>query len=459
MYTPLNYPKSEVPTQTSSTRTYLWRVGIVGLLTVAALLFREGAPAAERLESKKAPEAGGPWHVEYEAAQAEAARDGKDLLIDFGGSDWCLPCGLLKKRILSHPEFVEKAAKHFVLLDIDDLHRTPLPDGRKERYQKLQQRYGVEAFPTVVLATPQGLAYAQTTYLESITDPAAYWEHLHPLRERGQKFRAALERARKLEGRARAEVLAEALSQVNPEFVLKFHEDRTQELRRLTPDDTTGYLAFLNGRKAVAAIQEQVKDKALGVTSVPAVDALIAREKLRGESLQDALLLRALCQLEADRPLEALATLGEMLDAQTTRSAFDRGDFVPLDAKAMEVVRKRVASGRKDPKDRVAQYYALHRVFEFELPDRFEICCGHGYRPKFLARGVVGEKYGKALIDATADLKGAARAKSLGKGLDGTLFWRQGSIGTIVDQLVPELVGKQEAAKYLPPPYGRWVAR
>src|SRR5262249_34838745 len=151
----------------------------------------------------------------------------------------------------------ERAGKHFVLLDIDDLARKPMPKGRKERYQKLQKRYGIEAFPTVVLATPEGLAYAQTTYLESIPDPAGYWKHLQPLRERGEKFRSALERARRLEGQARADVLAKALSHIHPEFVLKFHADRVRELASLTPGDATGYLAFLDGRKAVAALQEK----------------------------------------------------------------------------------------------------------------------------------------------------------------------------------------------------------
>ncbi len=401
----------------------------------------------------------GPWHGEYEAARAEAARSGKDLLIDFGGSDWCLPCRSLKTRILSRPDFVGRAAKHFVLVDIDDLHRTPMPPDRKQRYQELQQRYGIEVFPTVVLATPEGLAYARTTYLESINDPVAYWEHLQPLRARGQKFRAALARAGKLEGRARAEALAEALSQVHPEFVLKFYADRVKELQGLTPNDATGYLAFLNGRKAVAALQEKVQQKGLVGTNVGEVDALIAAEKLRGEALQDALVLRALCCLEADRPLDALAALAEMLDAQKTRSAFDRGDFVPLDAKGVKAIRWRIDAGRKDPKDRLAQYYALHRLFEFELPDRFEVCCGSGYRPKFLARGVVGERYGKALLEATAGLSGEARAKALGRGLEGTGFWRQGAIGRIVDQVIPQLVGQQEAAKYLPPPYRGWVAR
>ncbi len=400
-----------------------------------------------------------PWHVEYEKAQAEAAQLDKDLLIVFGGSDWCVPCHHLKTRILSRPEFVEHAGKRFVLLDIDDLRRTPLPEGRKERYHKLQERYGIEAFPTVVLATPEGLAYAQTAYRPSIQDPTAYWNDLQPLYERGQQFRSALQRSRKLEGRARAEALAAALSQIHPDFVVKFHTDRVQELEKLTPRDATGYLAFLDGRKAVTALQDQVKDQALAVTSVKAVDALILKNKLRGEALQDALVLRALCQLEADRPLEALATLAEMLEAQKTRSAFDRGDFIPLDDRAIEVVRKRIEAGRKDAKDRVAPYYALHRIFEFELPDRFENGCGHGYRPKILARGVVGESYGKALIAATADLQGEVRAKALGRGLEGTRFLRQGSIKEIIQQLVPALVGPKEAAKYLPRPYGSGMAQ
>ena len=403
-----------------------------------------------------APAAEEPWFVEYEKAQAEAERVGKDLLIDFGGSDWCGPCLLLKKKILSHPKFVGPASEHFVLLDIDCLERTPMPEGRKERYEKLQRRYGIEMFPTVVLATPEGLAYAQTTYLESIGDPAAYWEHLQPFRKRGQQFRSALERAGKLEGRARADALAEALSQINPEFVVKFHSDRVKELKALTSTDATGYLTFLDGRMAVAAIQKRVGHQGLDVTSVEAVDALIKGKKLQGEALQDALVLRALCQLRVDRPLEALATLGEVLDAQKTRTAFDRGDFVPLDEKGIEAVRTRIEAGRKDAKDRMAQYYALHRIFAFELPDRFEVCCGHGYWPRILARDMVGEKYGTALMDATADLPAEARAKALGRGLEGTDFCRQGPIEEIIDQLIPRLVGPEEAAKCLPLPYSHW---
>jgi thiol-disulfide isomerase/thioredoxin len=416
-----------------------------------ALLVSLWLPASTRAE--------GPWLAEYEEAQAIAQRDGKDLLIDFGGSDWCAPCQLLKTSILSQPEFSDRAARHFVLVDIDDLHRKPMPAGRKERYKKLQERYGIEAFPTVVLATADGRPYARTTYHPAITTPGAYWEHLQPLRQRGTVLRAALEKAARLEGSARAAALADGLAEVPADFVPRFYEDRVQELRRLDPEDGTGYLAFHDGRKALAALQAKVEKGGLPALELAALDTLIKEMRLRGETLQEALLLRALAQAKLGRPQDALQSFEALLVEQSRRSRFDRGDFVPLDAAAIETVAKRIALGQKDPADTLAQYHALHRMFEFEFPDPNEICCGHGFRPKFLARGLLGETYGQLLIDSTAKLQGEARARALGQGLEGTGFWRQGPIAQIVDKLVPELVGREAAAKYLPEPYRGWVRR
>jgi thiol-disulfide isomerase/thioredoxin len=420
-------------------------------LLAAALLVNGWLPASARPE--------GPWFAEYEEAQAVAQRDGKDLLIDFGGSDWCAPCQWLKARILSRPEFSERAAKHFVLVDIDDLARKPMPAGRKGRYQKLQERYGIEAFPSVILATADGRPYARTTYHPSITDAGAYWEHLQPLRQRGTALRAALERAGKLEGPARAAALAGGLAEVPADSVLRFHEDRVQELRRLDPGDRTGYLAFLDGRKALMALQAEVEKRGLPALDPRAVDTLIKERQLGGEALQDALLLRALAQTQAGRPEDALTSFEALLAEQSRRLPFDRGDFMPLDAAAIEAVGKQIARGKKGPPDALVQYHALHRIFESELPDPEELCCGHGFRPKFLARGLLGETYGRLLIDTTAKLQGEARARALGRGLEGTGFWRQGAIAEIVDKLMPELVGREAAARYLPEPYRGWLGR
>ena len=72
------------------------------------------------------------WYLEFEEGRAAAKAQGKDLLIDFGGSDWCLPCKRLKDRVLSKAEFIERASGQFVLVDIDLPHKSrPIPADRK----------------------------------------------------------------------------------------------------------------------------------------------------------------------------------------------------------------------------------------------------------------------------------------------------------------------------------------
>jgi thiol-disulfide isomerase/thioredoxin len=411
--------------------------------------------------------AGDPWYQEFEEGQAAARREGKDLLIDFGGSDWCEPCQLLKMRIFSRPEFIVRAREAFVLVDIDLPLRTPIAADRKDRYERLQERYAIESFPSVILATADGRPYAQTTYLTKINDPASYWDYLQTLRRRGERLKAAWARADRLQGRARAEAIADGLAEVYPGLVPLFYADRVKELRELDPSDITGYLAFLDGRKAVDALKLELnRHDGKAAVGAGSADAVIARSKLRGESLQEALVLRALVQAIADRPSEALDSFAAVLDAQRGRTRFDRGDYVPLDAASIEVVRKRIAKGKADPKDRLAAYYALHRIFWFELPDPYQLCCGGRFRIGLRSLVPISDLYGTALIESTAGLSSEARALALGKGLEGTFFPCQGPIRTIVLQLIPGLVGKDAAKDYLPgdeyfpgsPYYKSWLA-
>ncbi|HEV3023578.1 MAG TPA: thioredoxin family protein [Pirellulales bacterium] len=396
------------------------------------------------------------WFAEFEPAQAAAKEQGKDLLIDFGGSDWCGPCQMLKERILSKSQFIELAKGHFILVDIDDLHRGEMPAGRKQRYQTLQKEYRVETFPSVVLATPEGKPYAWATYLPSINEPEKYWNYLEPLHKRGVAFRERLERAKDVSGAEKAAALVEALAAVRADFAVRYYAKEILQIHDLAPDDPSGYLSFLHGRHEVEALQERLHKAKASAAAIDenaaeraeldavaqAVDALIEGAQLRGEALQEVLVLRAVLQVHAREPGKALDSLEALLAAQATRTRFDQGDFLPLDAKSIKTVAKRIAMGKRDPDDQLGQYFALHRVFEFELPDRYELSCGHGFRPGWLARGWIGEAYGKLLIDLTAELPPAERAKVLRKGLDETNFWRQGSLAEIQDRLLPQLEGK-----------------
>jgi len=399
------------------------------------------------------------WFQEFDEGRAAAKAQGKDLLIDFGGSDWCAPCKWLKERVFSKPEFIERATHDFVLVDIDLLMRkgAAISADRKERYEKLQERYEIATFPSVLLATSDGRPYARTTYHQESETPEQYWKHLVPLHERGQRFRREIARAKTQRGHERAEALANALGEIDARFVTRFHAETLADLRAADPSDSTGYLAFVEGRRALDEFQAKI-DVFKGAISVDEVNALIARKKLRGESLQEALVLRATAELLAGDDRQALRTFAAVLDAQASRTRFDHGDFVPLDAASIAKVRRRIVEGEVDKGDGVALYYALHRIFAFELPDPYEVCCGHGFRPSIRVRETMGNRYGSALIRSTEGLSDDARARALAKGLDGTFFAAQGSIREIILDRIPALVGKETAKKILPGSfYPRWI--
>jgi thiol-disulfide isomerase/thioredoxin len=403
--------------------------------------------------------AGDGWFEEFEPAQAEARRSGKDLLIDFGGSDWCAPCKWLKERIASKPEFITAATKHFVLVDIDDLRRatSKMPEGRKERYRALQQRYGIETYPSVVLATPEGLPYARTTYLPEINDPATYWTHLEPLRQRGSILRAGLTKAAASTGADRAAALVDGLGVVPAGFVTRFFAEQVAEIRRLDASDRSGYLAFLAGRSAVDALHARAGGHGKPATLTLAdLDAAVATGALRGEALQETQVLRSLQLMGAGDYRGAVAALDAMLAARTTATRFDLGDLRPLDAKAVAEIGSRLAAARQPSATAVDQIRALHQIMENELPDPYQLSCGEGFRAGWLARPILADAFGRIVLADTAALSGEERARVIGAALEGTRFLRSGAIGEIFSKIMTPL-GKETAQKYLPPTYRNWV--
>ena len=80
------------------------------------------------------------------------------------------------------------------------------------------------------------------------------------------------------------------------------------------------------------------------------------------------------------------------------------------------------------------------------------------FQPNVRVRELIGDRYGRALIRSTEGLTGEARARALAKGLEGTFFAARGSIGEIVQEMIPGLVGKPAAKALLPGEfYPRWI--
>ncbi|UDQ97088.1 thioredoxin fold domain-containing protein [Lentisphaerota bacterium WC36G] len=96
------------------------------------------------------------WMTDYDKAVKKATTEGKYLLIDFSGSDWCGWCIKLDNEVFSKKEFKEYAKKNLVLYLADfPRSNTQSPKLRKKN-RELSDRFGVRGFPTVILLTPDG---------------------------------------------------------------------------------------------------------------------------------------------------------------------------------------------------------------------------------------------------------------------------------------------------------------
>ncbi len=120
------------------------------------------------------------WLTDLDAAKKQAAAEKKDILIDFTGSDWCGWCIKLDKEVFSTAAF--KAQKDFVLVSLDFPRRKELPADQKAKNEALAKAWGIQGFPTIVLANAAGEPYATTGYKPG--GPETYLAHLADLRKK-----------------------------------------------------------------------------------------------------------------------------------------------------------------------------------------------------------------------------------------------------------------------------------
>lgn len=123
--------------------------------------------------------AGSAWEDEYEKALAEAAKEGKFVLLDFTGSDWCGWCIRLDNEVFSKTAFKKFARENLVLMVVDTPRTKRLAKKTETQNRELKRRFGIQGFPTVVLVLPDGTEVARTGYQEGGADK--YVEHLETL--------------------------------------------------------------------------------------------------------------------------------------------------------------------------------------------------------------------------------------------------------------------------------------
>jgi uncharacterized protein YyaL (SSP411 family) len=128
------------------------------LAACSALIAASAARAAE-------------WTEDYASAVAQAKKEHKMILLDFTGSDWCIWCQRTDKEVFETQKFKDFASKKLVLVKVDFPKSRPMPDGVKAQNAKLQEKFGVEGLPMLVVLSPgEKVVFTQEGYKEGGPD-------------------------------------------------------------------------------------------------------------------------------------------------------------------------------------------------------------------------------------------------------------------------------------------------
>ena len=129
--------------------------------------------------------AGEGWETDFKKASAKAKAEGKYMLLDFSGSDWCGWCIKLDNEVFSKTEFKTYAKENLVLVLLDFPRRTPLSAELKKQNDELAKKFDIQGFPTVIVLDPGGKPVAKTGYQDG--GPANYVKHIKGLIAKDKK--------------------------------------------------------------------------------------------------------------------------------------------------------------------------------------------------------------------------------------------------------------------------------
>lgn len=192
------------------------------------------------------------WTSDLDAARQKAAAEGKALLLDFTGSDWCGWCIRLRKDVLSKPEFEAYAADKFVPVEIDVPQNPKFDAALRQRNQQLCEKYHVSGFPTIMVLTPEGQVAG------GFCGGRPNFEAAKPELDTAVANAAKLTAAEKLEGADKVKALMEVYSSLSGDMQESAAEMR-DAIVALDPEDTTGLRRAKEAKAEQAAIMEKVQ--------------------------------------------------------------------------------------------------------------------------------------------------------------------------------------------------------
>jgi len=269
------------------------------------------------------------WTDNFEAAKAQAKTEGKDLLLDFTGSDWCSWCVKLKDEVFGTDQFKAEAPKKFVLVEVDFPRSKALAEAVKKQNDALQQQFGIRGFPTIVLLDSEGRLYAKTGYQEGGAE--AYLKHLDDLQKIRTERDKLLAEAAKAPDIERAKLLDKVIQMLAANGVGPMDNRAwVEEIINLDAKNEAGLKTKYEKMLRLTEI-EQLAGAEKFDEAVKAIDKVVADFKLTGQDAQNVLFFKGVCLFRSGDKEGAKAALQAALDA------------APESSKA-ENIRKAIAS-------------------------------------------------------------------------------------------------------------------
>ncbi len=153
-------------------------------MTIKNLLSAAAAVSTCALFATSTPDG---WTDDFDAAKAQAKSEGKLLLVDFSGSDWCGWCKKLDKEVFATSEFLGGVTNDYVLVMIDSpSNKSLLSEKAKEQNPKLARKYKVSGYPTVLIMDCEGEVVEKTGYRRG--GPQPYVEYLQGVKKSAAGF-------------------------------------------------------------------------------------------------------------------------------------------------------------------------------------------------------------------------------------------------------------------------------
>ncbi len=244
------------------------------------------------------------WTEDMKAALAQAQKEGKDILVDFTGSDWCGWCIKLDKEVFSQEPFVTEAPKGFVLVKLDFPRERKMSDATKKQNNIWKRKLDIQGFPTIYLLDSQGRPYAKTGYRRG--GPEKYVAHLKELQKERVKRDQMLAKAAKAEGLEKARLLDQVLSKIGGIAAINCYRDLVDEIIKLDAENKAGLKSKYELQVAQSVIRDLLADRKVA-KALKKISGTIEQHKPTGQVSQDLWYLKAQLQFGKDKAASKVA--------------------------------------------------------------------------------------------------------------------------------------------------------